>query len=201
MKANVEIYTWSTCPFSKKAKALLQKKKIEYTEHCIDGDDSAREAMSQRANGGKTLPQIFINDLHIGGCDDLHILEEICSLDEMLYFSNEPVAEIKLERQQLAKVEIYTWSTCPFSKKAKYLLNQRQVEYIEYCIDGDDSAREAMKTRANGRHTLPQIFINDRSIGGCDNLHVLNDIGSLDELLYSSNDSVEISKQATQLFV
>ena len=58
-----------------------------------------------------------------------------------------------------------------------------------------------MKTRANGRHTLPQIFINDRSIGGCDNLHVLNDIGSLDELLYSSNDSVEISKQATQLFV
>ncbi len=85
MKTNVEIYTWSTCPHSTKAKALLQKKKVEYTEHCIDGDDLAREAMSKRANGGKTLPQIFINDLHIGGCDDLHILEEIGSLDEMLY--------------------------------------------------------------------------------------------------------------------
>ena len=85
MKNNVEIYTWSTCPHSKKAKSLLQKKKVEYTEYCIDGDDLAREAMRKRANGGKTLPQIFINDLHIGGCDDLHILEEIGSLDEMLY--------------------------------------------------------------------------------------------------------------------
>ena len=85
MKNNVEIYTWSTCPYSKKAKALLHNKKVEYTEHCIDGDDLAREAMRKRSNGGKTLPQIFINDLHIGGCDDLHILEEIGSLDEMLY--------------------------------------------------------------------------------------------------------------------
>lgn len=84
MKANVEIYTWSHCPHSLQAKELLQQKKVEYTEYSIDGDERARKAMSQRANGCKTLPQIFINDLHIGGCTDLHTLEEIGSLDELL---------------------------------------------------------------------------------------------------------------------
>jgi len=84
MKTNVEIYTWSMCPYSKKAKALLQEKGVEYTEYCIDGDDLARVVMSVRAHGCKTLPQIFINNQHIGGCDDLHILNEICSLDKIL---------------------------------------------------------------------------------------------------------------------
>ena len=84
MKANVEIYTWSHCPYSARAKALLQQKGVEYTEYSIDGDDRAREVMSQRANGHKTMPQIFVNDIHIGGCDDLHTLEEIGSLDELL---------------------------------------------------------------------------------------------------------------------
>ncbi|MGV2831336.1 glutaredoxin 3 [Myxosarcina sp. GI1(2024)] len=84
MKPNVEIYTWSHCPHSAKAKALLQQKEIAYTEYSIDGDDEAREAMSQRANGRKTVPQIFINNTHIGGCEDLHTLEEIGSLDELL---------------------------------------------------------------------------------------------------------------------
>jgi len=84
MKTNIEIYTWGTCPYSKKAKALLQEKGFEYTEYCIDGDDLARAAMSIRTNGSKTLPQIFINNQHIGGCDDLHTLEEVGSLDKML---------------------------------------------------------------------------------------------------------------------
>ena len=88
MNANVEIYTWSHCPYSAKAKALLSQKGVDYTEYSIDDDDLAREAMSQRANGHKTMPQIFINDIHIGGCDDLHTLEEIGSLDEFL--SQEP---------------------------------------------------------------------------------------------------------------
>ena len=90
MKANVEIYTWSHCPYSARAKELLQQKGVEYTEYSIDGDERARELMSQRANGCKTMPQIFINDTHIGGCDDLHTLEEIGSLDELL--NQEPKA-------------------------------------------------------------------------------------------------------------
>lgn len=81
------------------------------------------------------------------------------------------------------KVEIYTWSHCPYSKKAKALLNQKEVPFIEYCIDNDEAAREKMAQRANGRRTMPQIFIGDRHIGGCDDLHLIEEIGTLDEML------------------
>ncbi|MDB9525542.1 glutaredoxin 3 [Oscillatoria sp. CS-180] len=81
---NVEVYTWSTCPFCIRAKALLQKKAIAYTEYCIDGDEEAREQMTQRAGGRRSLPQIFIDDSHVGGCDDLYALEQQGQLDELL---------------------------------------------------------------------------------------------------------------------
>lgn len=84
-----------------------------------------------------------------------------------------------------AKVEIYTWSSCPFCLRAKALLNQKQVEFTEYCIDGDNTARMAMTERANGRSSLPQIFINDQHIGGCDDIYALERAGKLDQLLYS----------------
>ncbi|MGB3536040.1 MAG: glutaredoxin 3 [Microcoleaceae cyanobacterium] len=84
MAANVEIYTWSACPFCMRAKDLLDRKGVEYTEYCIDGDAVARDKMSQRANGGRSLPQIFINDQHIGGCDDMHALDRNNKLDPML---------------------------------------------------------------------------------------------------------------------
>ncbi|WP_416669114.1 glutaredoxin 3 [Egbenema bharatensis] len=84
MAANVEIYTWSMCPFCIRAKALLDKKGVEYTEYCIDGDEAARAEMADRANGRRSLPQIFINDQHIGGCDDLHALNSRGKLDPLL---------------------------------------------------------------------------------------------------------------------
>ena len=84
MIAKVEIYTWSTCPFCIRAKALLAKKGVEFTEYCIDGDEEARDKMAQRANGRRSLPQIFINDQHIGGCDDLYSLEFNNQLDLLL---------------------------------------------------------------------------------------------------------------------
>ena len=82
-----------------------------------------------------------------------------------------------------AKVEIYTWSSCPFCIRAKALLNQKQVDFTEYCIDGDNEAREKMAQRANGKRSLPQIFIDDRHIGGCDDIHALDYQGKLDSLL------------------
>lgn len=82
--SNVEIYTWSRCPFCIRAKALLDRKGIDYQEYVIDGDEAARQKMSQRANGRKSLPQIFINDQHIGGCDDLYDLEMNEQLDPLL---------------------------------------------------------------------------------------------------------------------
>ena len=82
-----------------------------------------------------------------------------------------------------AKVEIYTWSRCPFCLRAKGLLDTKGVEYSEYCIDGDEDARDKMRTRANGKSSLPQIFIDDRHIGGCDDIYTLETMGQLDALL------------------
>ncbi|WP_375509466.1 glutaredoxin 3 [uncultured Nostoc sp.] len=86
-----------------------------------------------------------------------------------------------------AKVEIYTWRTCPFCIRAKSLLKNKGVEFIEYSIDGDEVARNKMAQRANGHRSLPQIFINDDHVGGCDDIHALDSQGKLDELLTSSN--------------
>ncbi len=82
-----------------------------------------------------------------------------------------------------AKVEIYTWRTCPFCIRAKNLLTTKGVQFIEYSIDGDEVARKKMAQRANGQRTLPQIFINDHHIGGCDDTYALDAQGKLDELL------------------
>ncbi len=83
----------------------------------------------------------------------------------------------------MPKVEIYTWSRCPFCIRAKGLLTKKGVEFTEYCIDGDEAARDAMSVRAGGRRSVPQIFINDRHIGGCDDLYALESAGELDPLL------------------
>ena len=80
----IEIYTWSSCPFCLRAKALLTRKGLEFTEYVIDGDEDARDQMADRANGRRSLPQIFINDRHIGGCDDLHALDADGELDPLL---------------------------------------------------------------------------------------------------------------------
>ncbi|OKH25954.1 glutaredoxin 3 [Hydrococcus rivularis NIES-593] len=84
VKANVEIYTWQTCPYCIRAKLLLWWKGVNFIEYKIDGDEAARNAMAQRANGRRTVPQIFINDRHIGGCDDLYSLDGQGQLDSLL---------------------------------------------------------------------------------------------------------------------
>ena len=73
--SKVEIYTWQYCPFCIRAKSLLKKKNINFTEYKIDGDEDARALMIARADGRRTLPQIFIDNEGIGGCDDLYALE------------------------------------------------------------------------------------------------------------------------------
>jgi glutaredoxin 3 len=85
--------------------------------------------------------------------------------------------------QMKAKVEIYTWQTCPFCIRAKLLLWWKGVNYIEYKIDGDGAARVKMAERANGRRSVPQIFINEEHIGGCDDIYALDAKGKLEPLL------------------
>ncbi|MBF2003792.1 MAG: glutaredoxin 3 [Synechococcales cyanobacterium C42_A2020_086] len=90
MKAQVEIYTWQTCPYCIRAKMLLQWKGVKYTEYKIDGNGAARVKMAERANGRRTVPQIFINNQHIGGCDDLYALDRQGKLDPLLMTEASP---------------------------------------------------------------------------------------------------------------
>ncbi len=82
--AKVEIYYWTTCPFCAKARALLDSKGIEYTGHDITGDNDARDKMVERTGGPRSVPQIFIDDKLIGGCDDIHALDASGELDTLL---------------------------------------------------------------------------------------------------------------------
>ena len=83
----------------------------------------------------------------------------------------------------MSKVEIYTWQYCPFCIRAKSLLKKKNINFKEYKIDGDEDARALMTDRAHGRRTLPQIFINNEGIGGCDDLYTLENENKLDALL------------------
>ena len=87
----------------------------------------------------------------------------------------------------MKKVEIYTWQYCPFCIRAKALLSQKGVAYEEYKIDGNEVARREMQLRANGRNTLPQIFIDNQGIGGCDELYELESNNDLDKMLQGND--------------
>lgn len=82
--ADVEIYTWNTCPYCRRAKELLNVKDVDFREYDITGDDDARAKMAERTGGKRSVPQIFINGKHVGGCDDIHRLEEEGKLDDLL---------------------------------------------------------------------------------------------------------------------
>jgi glutaredoxin 3 len=79
----VTIYTTAYCPYCARAKALLSRKGVAFEE--IDASSAAaRSAMTERAHGRYTVPQIFIGDFHAGGCDDLHELDAKGELDRLL---------------------------------------------------------------------------------------------------------------------
>ena len=82
--AKIEIYTTSICPFCHAAKKLLTEKGADFLEISLTQEPHLRDRMVERANGGRTVPQIFINDAHIGGCDDLYALDSKGELDPLL---------------------------------------------------------------------------------------------------------------------
>lgn len=82
--AKVEIYYWTTCPYCTRARGLLDSKGVAYEGYDITGDEAARAKMVERTGGPKSVPQIFIDDKHIGGCDDLHALDAKGELDKLL---------------------------------------------------------------------------------------------------------------------
>lgn len=84
MTANVEIYTKFTCPYCVRAKHLLDSKGVNYTEYDVTMGGPKRAEMVARAPGAQTVPQIFINDVAIGGSDDLRALDLQGKLDSLL---------------------------------------------------------------------------------------------------------------------
>jgi glutaredoxin 3 len=80
----VEIYTTPFCGYCAMAKRLLDRKGVAYNEIDVSADPSLRAAMVQRANGRRTVPQIFIGTAHVGGSDDLHALDHAGKLDPLL---------------------------------------------------------------------------------------------------------------------
>lgn len=82
--AVVDIYTKQTCPFCVRAKGLLVEKNIAFNEIKIDFDNDLRNKMIERSKGAYTVPQIFFDENHIGGCDDLFALHSRGKLDELL---------------------------------------------------------------------------------------------------------------------
>jgi len=80
----VEIYTTNHCPFCVKAKSLLNKKKIKFSEIDVSSNEALREKMSAMANGVRSVPQIFADNIHIGDCDKIHKLEQEKKLDKLL---------------------------------------------------------------------------------------------------------------------
>ena len=80
----VEIYTTPFCGYCRMAKQLLVRKGVAYTEIDVSADPARRAAMVERAGGRRTVPQIFVGETHVGGCDDLYALERAARLDPLL---------------------------------------------------------------------------------------------------------------------
>lgn len=83
----------------------------------------------------------------------------------------------------MAKVEIYSSMWCPYCSRAKRLLQSKGVDFVEYDLDEDPGLRSRMLERSGGARTVPQIFVDDRHVGGCDELYALDRSGKLDPML------------------
>ena len=80
----VLMYSTAWCPYCERARALLQRKSVEYREVKVDDEPDQREVMLKRSNGRRTVPQIFIGETHVGGFDDLYALDRSGELDRLL---------------------------------------------------------------------------------------------------------------------
>ena len=84
MSATIEIFTRPGCGYCSAAKSLLTRKNAAFTEYDVAADPKFRDEMVARANGGTTFPQIFIDKVHVGGCDELYALDREGRLDALL---------------------------------------------------------------------------------------------------------------------
>jgi len=82
--ATIEVYSGAFCPYCIRAKALLRKKGLDFVEYNVQSEPDKRDEMLQRSGGARSIPQIFINNRYVGGCDELYALERRKELDTWL---------------------------------------------------------------------------------------------------------------------
>lgn len=82
--AKIVIYSSKFCTYCDRAKALLDRKGVDFEDIRVDLDDEQRHIMLERSSGQRTVPQIFVGETHVGGCDDLYVLERDGQLDRLL---------------------------------------------------------------------------------------------------------------------
>jgi glutaredoxin 3 len=81
---NIKIYTTNYCPFCVRAKSLLRKKNVKFSEIDVSTNEALREKMTNMANGARSVPQIFADNVHIGDCDKIYKLDQEKKLDKLL---------------------------------------------------------------------------------------------------------------------
>ncbi|MCL4112723.1 UNVERIFIED_CONTAM: hypothetical protein GTU68_052170 [Idotea baltica] len=86
----------------------------------------------------------------------------------------------------MSDIIIYTTKFCPYCARAKHLLDRKDINFTEIAVDGNSKLRDEMTEKAGGRTSVPQIWINNVHVGGCDELYALDNSGKLDALLSSS---------------
>jgi glutaredoxin 3 len=102
---------------------------------------------------------------------------------------NHQPTQINHQEFIMTKIELYSKEVCPYCVRAKKLLTKKGASFAEIDISQNSELRDAMIKRANGRQTVPQIFINDQHIGGCDDLYALDAAGKLDALLADGHNA------------
>ena len=83
-KAKIEVYSGDFCPYCVRAKSLLKKRGLSFAEYNVQQEPDKRAEMMKRSIGGRSIPQIFINDKHVGGCDDLYAIDKKGQLDALI---------------------------------------------------------------------------------------------------------------------
>jgi len=195
--AEVVVYSSPWCPYCSRAKKLLNEKGIQFEEIDVMMQPRKRVEMTEKAEGRTTVPQIFIDGKPIGGCDDLYARPvSMCSPSHV--FRMAVSGEIDGARHitlntyfaisdrspcSMAEVVVYSSPWCPYCTRAKKLLDEKGVQFEEIDVMMQPRKRVEMTEKAEGRTTVPQIFIDGKPIGGCDDLYALDRAGKLDPML------------------
>ncbi|KAJ3274716.1 Ganglioside induced differentiation associated protein [Terramyces sp. JEL0728] len=183
-KHNIVVFGKTTCPYTARARLLLEKKNIDYGVFLVDELNNGQEILNelQILTGQTSVPSIFIGGKHIGGSSDLVELDEQGRLNQ--WAKPDPAHKKVDALVSEHRVVVFGKSTCPYTKKAKELLEQKQIAFETADLDllEDGSEIQEYLELKTGQKSVPNIFIHGTSVGGSSDLIALNEKGGLDGL-------------------